>query len=152
MKLHVLASLARRLSANEIRERVGSVAMSTFITSGMSIVLKVVRVANPYDPSQSLYLLTMTWLELPFNSRNTNLATIARLAVSALVLFMLAMPGAEASTRNIGDSCSYKKNCQQSVDGAGPSWEKGRVTCAVPASQAPETCGSNEPNRSNFGG
>ena len=49
-----------------------------------------------------------------------------------LGLLVVVMTGVEAGTQRLGDECNWKKNCQNPVDGAGPEWAKGQVTCAVP--------------------
>lgn len=49
-----------------------------------------------------------------------------------------------AATQRVGDSCSYKQNCQDWAEGVGPDWAKGAITCAVPQDGKPEKCGSGD--------
>lgn len=150
-----------RSSAYELCARDGVGAIPTRLHLDLADAIRVLKlpalsVAYCHRSSRlilvSIRRIIMTRIGSQKYVRHPLCSSLARLTVLTLVSFMLAVSCVEASTRNIGDTCSYAKNCQSHVVGAGPSWENDRVTCAVPASQAPETCGSNEPNRSNFGG
>ncbi|EST05166.1 hypothetical protein PSEUBRA_005428 [Kalmanozyma brasiliensis GHG001] len=69
-----------------------------------------------------------------------------------LLTFTFALVGVEGKTQRVGDECNWKVNCQSHADGAGPSWAGGAITCAVPADNKPEACGSNDGRRSDFYG
>lgn len=81
-----------------------------------------------------------------------NRIPILALALTLAVLFSNLMMVVEAETQRIGAECNWKKNCQSHADGVDPSWANGEITCAVPQSNSPETCGSDDHNKSAFYG
>ncbi|SPC66083.1 uncharacterized protein UHOD_04531 [Ustilago sp. UG-2017b] len=81
-----------------------------------------------------------------------NRIPILALALTLAVLFSNLMMVVEAGTQRVGDECNWEKNCQSHADGVAPSWAKGKITCAVPQSNSPETCGSSDDNKSAFYG
>lgn len=78
--------------------------------------------------------------------------SISTLTISLLVLVSVLAGVVEGKTQRVGDECNWSKNCQPSADGVGPAWANGAITCAIPASQKPETCGSASPDRNGFWG
>lgn len=81
-----------------------------------------------------------------------NRIPILALALTLAVLFSNLMMVVEAKTQRVGDECNWKKNCQANANGVGPTWAKGAITCAVPQSNNPETCGSGDDRRTKFYG
>lgn len=88
---------------------------------------------------------------LPHTRASTHRKMLLSIVKSFLLTFALLMM-VEAATQRVGDECNWKKNCQAYADGVGPAWANGAITCAIPQSQTPETCGSGNDNRSDFWG
>lgn len=70
-------------------------------------------------------------------------------ALCALLSVSVFATTVEAGTQRLGDECNWTKNCQSYVEGAGPGWANGEVTCAVPQDHAPESCGSGDKKKRN---